>query len=74
MKLQTELTPSEVGNLLRYTINQNVELANNGHLPIAYNIEGLPGISKTSTVKQICDETKTHHYIRLNVAEMDPGD
>ena len=45
--MNTELIPSEVAELLRYVIPQNVELAKEGHLPIAYNIEGLPGISKT---------------------------
>jgi hypothetical protein len=55
-------------------ITQNVELANNNHMPVALNIEGNPGIAKTSVVKQICEELNTHHYIRLNVAEMEIGD
>ena len=72
--LNTELTPSEVANILRYSIKQNVELAQNGHAPVAYNISGMPGISKTSVVKQVAEELNTHHYIRLNLAECDPGD
>ena len=74
MKIQTELTPSEAGNVIKYMITQNVELANNNHMPVALNIEGNPGIAKTSVVKQICEELNTHHYIRLNVAEMEIGD
>jgi hypothetical protein len=70
----TELTPSEAGNIIKYMITQNVELANNNHMPVALNIEGNPGIAKTSVVKQICEELNTHHYIRLNVAEMEIGD
>lgn len=72
--INTELIPSEVAELLRYVIPQNVELAKEGHLPIAYNIEGLPGISKTSVVKQVCNEFDTHYYIRLNVSEIEQGD
>jgi hypothetical protein len=70
----TELTPSEAGNIIKYMITQNVELANNNHMPVALNIEGNPGIAKTSVVKQICEELNTHHYSRLNVAEMEIGD
>jgi hypothetical protein len=40
----TELTPSEAGNIIKYMITQNVELANNNHMPVALNIEGNPGI------------------------------
>jgi len=72
--MNVELTPSETAELLRYAIPHNVKLAEEGHLPVAYNIEGLPGISKTSIVKQVCDEFTTHYYIRLNVAEMELGD
>ena len=74
MNISTELIPSEVAELLRYAIPHNVKLAKEGHLPVAYNIEGLPGISKTSVVKQICEELSNFHYIRLNVAEMELGD
>ena len=74
MNISTELIPSEVAELLRYAIPHNVKLAEEGHLPVAYNIEGLPGISKTSVVKQICEELSNFHYIRLNVAEMELGD
>lgn len=74
MKISTELTPSEVANILRYTIKQNVELAEKGHKPVALNIIGSAGIAKTSTIKQVCDEINTHHYIRINVGEAEVGD
>lgn len=73
-KISTELTPSEVANVLRYAIKHNVDLAEQGHNPVAYNIEGLPGISKTSVVKQVSNELETHYFIRLNVAELEVGD
>lgn len=72
--LSTELTPSEATNVLKYMITQNVDLSNNGHKPVAINIEGSPGIAKTSIVKQLCEELDTHHYIRVNVGEMELGD
>lgn len=71
MKISTELTPSEVANILRYTIKQNVELAEKGHKPVALNIIGSPGIAKTSTINQVSDELETHYYIRLNAGEVE---
>lgn len=72
--MNTELTPSEAGNIIKYMITQNVELAKSNHKPVALNIEGNPGIAKTSVVKQICDELDTHNYIRVNVGELELGD
>ncbi len=72
--INTELTPSEATKVLKYVIEQNVELVKQGKDAIAYNIEGAPGIAKTSIVKQIAEELKSHHYIRLNVAELESGD
>jgi len=74
MSISTELTSSEVTEILKYTVKQNIELSNNNHAPVALNIEGPPGIAKTSIVKQLCEDLQTHHYIRLNVAELEPGD
>lgn len=72
--LNTELTPSEATKVLKYVIQQNLDLVNQGLPPIAYNIEGAPGIAKTSIVKQIANELGSHHYIRLNVSELEAGD
>lgn len=72
--MNTELTPSEAANIIKYMITQNVELANSNHKPVALNIEGNPGIAKTSVVKQICDELDSHNYIRVNVGELELGD
>jgi len=72
--MNTELIPSEVANILRYTIKQNVDLSEKGHAPVAINIEGEAGLGKTSVVKQVCAENKTHHYIRLNLSEIEIGD
>jgi len=72
--LNTELTPAEATKVLAYMVNQNIELAKSGHMPVAINIEGAAGIAKTSIVKQLAVKANTHYYIRLNVAELDPGD
>lgn len=72
--LNTELTSSEVTEILKYTVKQNVELSKNNHASVALNIEGPPGIAKTSIVKQLCEDLQTHYYIRLNVSELEPGD
>jgi hypothetical protein len=72
--IKTELKPSEVSDLLSTMITNNVELSKQGIMPIAFNIEGSPGISKTSVVKQVVESLSTHYYIRLNVAEIEVGD
>lgn len=72
--IKTELKPSQVFDLLIDMVNNNVELAKNGLMPIAFNIEGKPGISKTSVVKQVAEQLKDFHYVRLNVAEIEVGD
>ena len=42
--LKTELTPSQTAEILRYIIPQNINLANEGKLPVAICIEGNAGI------------------------------
>lgn len=72
-KLNTELKPSEVKDILRYVISNNINLASLGKLPVAYNIEGPAGSSKTSICKQVAKEFN-HHFVRLNVAELEVSD
>lgn len=71
--LSTESTPSQIKDTLKYIIQQNVELANAGKSPVAFNIEGPPGCSKTSICKQVAEEFD-HYFVRLNVAEIDSCD
>jgi len=72
--MNTELTPSEARKVIEYVINQNIKLAEENQLPIALNLEGSPGLAKTSVVKQIAEDSNTHHFIRLNVSELESGD
>ena len=74
MNISTELIPSEVAELLRYAIPHNVKLAEEGHLPVAYNILGEAGIAKSAVVDQVCKELSTHNYISLNLSMCEIGD
>lgn len=68
-----ELNSLQVKNLLRYFIDNNVKLAKKGKMPIAMEIEGMPGTAKTSVVKQIGDELH-FHFVRLNLSEIEVCD
>lgn len=71
--MNTELLPSEVKAILSDVIDNNILLAEKGRQPIAFNIEGLAGISKTSIVKEL-GEQKGLHFIRINCAEIESAD
>jgi len=71
--MNTELLPSEVKSILNDVIDNNILLAEKGRQPVAINIEGLAGISKTSIVKELGDE-KGLHFIRINCAEIEAAD
>lgn len=70
---KNELNSLEIKNLLRYLVKNNTKLASEGKLPIALEIEGLPGTAKTSVVKQLGGELD-FHYVRLNVSEIEVCD
>lgn len=71
--IKNELNSLQVKELLRYFIENNVKLAGQGKVPIAMEIEGLPGTAKTSVVKQLSGELD-YHYVRLNLSEIDVCD
>jgi MoxR-like ATPase len=70
---KNELNSLEVKHLLRYFIKNNVRLAEEGKMPIAIEIEGMPGTAKTSVVKQVGEEFD-FHYVRLNLSEIEVCD
>lgn len=70
---KNELDSLQVKNLLKYFIDNNIKLAKEGKVPIAIEIEGMPGTAKTSVVKQIGNEL-AYHYVRLNVSEIEVCD
>lgn len=73
MAHKNELNSLQVKDLLRYFIDNNVKLASKGKMPIAIEIEGMPGTAKTSVVKQIGDELQ-YHFVRLNLSEIEVCD
>jgi hypothetical protein len=70
---KNELNSLEVKNLLRYFVNNNVRLAKDGKMPIAIEIEGMPGTAKTSVVRQLGEELE-QNYVRLNLSEIEVCD
>ena len=70
---KNELNSLEIKNLLHYFIKNNVELSKHGKVPIALEIEGLPGTAKTSVVKQVSKEFD-YHFVRLNLSEIEVCD
>ena len=71
--MNTELLPSEVKSILTDIVNNNILLAQNGRQPVAINIVGEAGISKTSIVKELANEMDLN-FIRLNCAEIEASD
>ena len=71
--MNTELLPSEVKSILNDIVNNNIRLAQNGRQPVAINIVGEAGISKTSIVKELAEESGLN-FIRLNCAEIEASD
>lgn len=71
--MNTELLPSEVKSILTDIVNNNILLAQNGRQPVAINIVGEAGISKTSIVKELASEMDLN-FIRLNCAEIEASD
>lgn len=70
---KNDLNSLQVKDLLRYFIDNNVELSKKGKMPVAIEIEGMPGTAKTSVVKQLGDEL-SYHFVRLNLSEIEVCD
>jgi MoxR-like ATPase len=73
MKQKNEMNSLQIKDLLNYFIKNNIKLAEGGKVPIAIEIEGLPGTAKTSVVKQISKEFD-FHFVRLNLSEIEVPD
>lgn len=73
MKDRNELTSLEIKNLLVYFIKNNLRLSQEGKMPVAIEIEGMPGTAKTSVVKQVGNELD-FHFVRLNLSEIEVCD
>lgn len=71
--IKNELNSVQVKELLHYFVDNNVKLSKTGKVPIAIEIEGMPGTAKTSVVKQLSKELD-FHFVRLNLSEIEVCD
>lgn len=67
---RTELNSQELKGYLEYIIDNNRFIQGQGKVPVTLNIEGAPGLGKTSVIKQIAEQ-KELRYIRINLAMLD---
>lgn len=70
---KNELNSLQIKDMLMYFIDNNMTLAKQGKTPIAIEIEGMPGTAKTSVAKQVAGQFD-HHYVRLNLSEIEVCD
>lgn len=64
-----ELTLSEIKPILKYIIENNKKLQDEGKLPVACNIVAEPGIGKSAIVEQIANELD-YNFVKLNLAQI----
>lgn len=70
---KNELNSLQVKELLRYFITNNINMSKKGKMPVAIEIEGMPGTAKTSVVRQLGEELD-YHFVRLNLSEIEVCD
>lgn len=69
-----ELTLKEVKPILKYIIENNDRLEEQGAKKISIAVQGLAGIGKTNVIEQIANEYDTN-FIKINLAQItEPGD
>lgn len=69
-----ELTLKEVKPILKYIIENNDRLEEQGTKKISIAVQGLAGIGKTNVIEQIANEYDTN-FIKINLAQItEPGD
>jgi len=64
------ISMSQVKNLINYTIDNNLKLAEEGKTPIAVGIEAAAGIGKTSILEQIAQE-RNMNFVKISLHEME---
>lgn len=70
---KNELNSLQIKHLLAYQVQNNMKLAKEGKMPVAIEIEGMPGTAKTSVVKQLSEELD-FNFVRLNLSEIEVCD
>ena len=64
------ISMNQVKNLVNYTIDNNLKLADDGKTPIALGIEAAAGIGKTSILQQIAEE-RGMNFVKISLHEME---
>lgn len=64
------ISMSKAKELLNFTIANNLKLQENGFVPIAFGLESVPGIGKTSLVEQVAAE-KGMNYVKLSLGQLE---
>ena len=67
---KTAVSMGEVKKLVNFNIDNNLELAKKGIIPIAFGFEGPAGIGKTSMIRQIAQE-RGMNFVKINMAQME---
>jgi hypothetical protein len=67
---ENTISMSQVKNLINYTIDNNLKLAEEGKTPIAVGIEAAAGIGKTSILEQIAKE-RNMGFAKISLHEME---
>ena len=64
-----ELTLSEIKPILKYIIENNQKIQENGKMPVAVELIGDAGLGKSAIIEQIASELDAT-YIKLNLAQI----
>lgn len=67
--MKQQLDSKQIGTLVSYIIQNNVDLVGGKRSPVSLNIIGNPGIGKTSVIKQVAEKFDMH-FVRVNLAEV----
>ncbi len=67
---QVKLNIEELKDFLKYMINNNQHIQNDGKVPVAINIEGDAGLGKTSAIMQLGSELNMQ-VVKLNLSQLE---
>lgn len=65
-----ELKSSELKESLKYLVNNNLKIVEDGEVPVAVEVTGEAGLGKTSTIMQVAEEMEMDFY-KLNLAQLE---
>ena len=67
---QVKLNIEELKDFLKYMIDNNQHIQNDGKVPVAINIEGDAGLGKTSAIMQLGSELNLQ-VVKLNLSQLE---